>query len=145
MLRFYIKLVFTYCCVIFYLSQVFGYAPSKAYFFENENFLPWHEAEEFCNKKGMHLFTISNEGDHLFLKNFIQQKYNRLLPYWTGAYKVSNTFTWHSTGEPIKYFIWHENEPNDKSGDERCIHTWENDFDWNDNDCIVRLPFICEI
>lgn len=60
------------------------------------------------------------------------------------AYKLEGIWKWISTGENITKFFWHEDEPNDKSGHERCIHTWGSYFDWNDNDCERVLPFICE-
>lgn len=69
----------------------------------------------------------------------------RLYPYWLGAYRINGQYEWPATGEKIKTFFWHEGEPNDKSGNENCIHTWENVFDWNDNDCERELPFICEL
>ena len=68
----------------------------------------------------------------------------RILPYWLGAYKVDGVFKWIKSGENIKLFLWHAGEPNDKSGHEKCIHTWDDAFDWNDNDCERELPFICE-
>ncbi|KAM7353699.1 E-selectin-like isoform 2-T2 [Cochliomyia hominivorax] len=93
----------------------------------------------------MSLFRIDNYEDFDYLKSIIKLKYGRVIAYWLGAYKVNGIFKWIATGENIKVFLWHAGEPNDKSGNEKCIHTWEDNFDWNDNDCIRELPFICEM
>lgn len=70
---------------------------------------------------------------------------DRIAPYWLGAYKIDGIFKWIESGENINLFLWHAGEPNDKSGNEKCIHTWDDAFDWNDNDCERELPFICEV
>ncbi|KAM7351889.1 lectin subunit alpha-like [Cochliomyia hominivorax] len=118
--------------------------PNKIYYIENEQFLDWHKANEACLRLGMNLLTIESRGELEYLKQYIKIKYGRIYPYWLGAYRINGKFEWIASGEEIKEFFWHKGEPNDKSGNENCIHTWENDFDWNDNDCERELPFICE-
>ncbi|KAM7352657.1 lectin subunit alpha-like [Cochliomyia hominivorax] len=116
----------------------------KAYLIENQKFLNWNAALEYCKNQSMSLFRIDNYDEFEYLKSIIKLKYGRIFPYWLGAYKVNGIFKWIETGEDIKLFLWHAGEPNDKSGKEKCIHTWDDEFDWNDNDCERELPFICE-
>ncbi|TMW54426.1 hypothetical protein DOY81_000418 [Sarcophaga bullata] len=116
----------------------------KAYLIENEKALNWQKAVEYCKDLGMSLFMIENFDEFEYLKSIIKLKHDRIVPYWMGAYKADGVFKWIKSGENIKLFLWHAGEPNDNSGNEKCIHTWDNDFDWNDNDCERELSFICE-
>ncbi|XP_037825707.1 lectin subunit alpha-like [Lucilia sericata] len=118
---------------------------NKAYLIEEQKFLTWQNALDYCKNMSMTLFKIENYDEFEYLKSIIKAKYGRIFPYWLGAYKINGIFKWVETGENVKLFLWHAGEPNDKSGHEKCIHTWEEDFDWNDNDCERELPFICEL
>ncbi|XP_037826928.1 lectin subunit alpha-like [Lucilia sericata] len=117
----------------------------KMYFIENAKFLDWDDANKACKAKGMDLLTIENKEELDYLKQYINETYGRLFPYWLGAYRTNGQFFWTATGEKIKEFFWHKGQPDDKSGHENCIHTWEGYFDWNDNDCERELPFICDL
>lgn len=68
-----------------------------------------------------------------------------IYPYWLGAYRVNGQYVWTATGEKIEQFFWHTGAPNVKSGNEKCIHTWENNFYWFSNDCEREFPFICDL
>ncbi|KAI8116530.1 hypothetical protein FF38_07353 [Lucilia cuprina] len=84
----------------------------------------------------MSLLTVRNQEEFDFLKSLIGLRYN--------AYKLEGVWKWISSGDDISEFFWHDGEPNNESGHEKCIHTWNGFFDWNDNDCDRNLPFICE-
>uniref|UniRef100_A0A1A9WDP1 C-type lectin domain-containing protein n=1 Tax=Glossina brevipalpis TaxID=37001 RepID=A0A1A9WDP1_9MUSC len=118
---------------------------NKAYLVYNVALLQWADAEKYCAKRGMHLVSIESEGESNFLKNFIRLKYQKLPPYWTGGHKIEGKWHWIANGEKITNFIWHDGEPNDLYNNEGCIHTWVNEFDWNDDRCNEELPFICEM
>lgn len=125
--------------------------------------LSWNDALDYCKKLNMSLFSIENANEFDYLKTILKTKHGKwhftkyefisclsfyievIFPYWLGAYKTNDSFKWISTGKNIEEFFWHSGEPNNKSGNENCIHTWEELFDWNDNDCERELPFICEL
>ena len=64
--------------------------------------------------------------------------------FWLDGYKKNGEWIWKSSGKKIEKFFWHQGEPNDISGSENCLNTWDYDFDWNDNDCEKKFYFICE-
>ncbi|KAM7352903.1 lectin subunit alpha-like [Cochliomyia hominivorax] len=133
--------------VIIFILELFltSVKSNKMYYFENKKFLDWHKAYQACEDFGMSLVTINSKEELEYLKEYIQMSYGRIYPYWLGAFKINGQFEWIASGEKIKDFFWHEGQPDNKSGNENCIHTWKNDFDWNDNDCERELPFICEL
>ncbi|KAL9871922.1 C-type lection lectoxin-Enh3-like isoform 2-T4 [Glossina fuscipes fuscipes] len=135
-------------CMLMLLGMIatpFAYKSNKAYYVYNVALLQWRDAESYCAKRNMHLVSIESEGEANFLKNFIRLRYQKMPPYWTGGHKVNGEWHWIASGEKIKDFIWHAGEPNDMNSNEGCIHTWVNEFDWNDDRCNEKLPFICEL
>uniref|UniRef100_A0A1A9X4K7 C-type lectin domain-containing protein n=1 Tax=Glossina brevipalpis TaxID=37001 RepID=A0A1A9X4K7_9MUSC len=127
------------------IATAFAFTSNKAYFVYNEGLLQWQDAENSCVKRGMHLVSIESVEESNFLKNFIRLRYQKMPPFWTGGHKINGEWHWIASGEKIKEFIWHVGEPNDLYNNEGCIHTWVNEFDWNDDRCNEELPFICEI
>ncbi|XP_065358507.1 C-type lectin 37Db-like [Calliphora vicina] len=116
----------------------------KIYFISLDR-LNWDAAFSNCKAKGMNLVSIKTREEMEYLKQFLKETYGGVSPLWLGAYRENGQYVWFATGEKIKNFFWHAGEPNDKSGNENCIHTWETDFDWNDNDCELELGFICDL
>ncbi|TMW42592.1 hypothetical protein DOY81_012329 [Sarcophaga bullata] len=105
-----------------------------------------HEkASEVCKRMGMNLARIKTELEFKYLKEYIHQEYGPLGIFWLDGYKKNGEWIWKGRGEKIEKFFWHQGEPNNKSGKENCLNTWDYDFDWNDNDCEKSFYFICDI
>lgn len=69
---------------------------------------------------------------------------------WLGAnddmHYYNRTFTWSATGKLLDFSNWSAGNPDNNMNRERCVHIWNNNdlYQWNDNDCSVKMGFICE-
>jgi len=70
--------------------------------------------------------------------------------FWVGASRASDSqFHWSTSGHVISSDYWHENEPNNVSGQEDCVslEKWDRDgynYRLNDTPCDVNKAFICQ-
>jgi Lectin C-type domain len=64
---------------------------------------------------------------------------------WIGLNDVAEKGTWTWTsGAPVDLEAWYPGEPNDFQGNEDCGELYADTWTWNDLDCSVRLPSVCE-
>ncbi|TMW41002.1 hypothetical protein DOY81_013918, partial [Sarcophaga bullata] len=117
----------------------------KLYYFEEKIIMTHANATEECKKMGMNLASIKSKQEREYLKEYIQQAYGKLEAYWLDGFKKNGQWIWMGHGENIETFFWHKGEPNNLSDLENCLQTWDNEFDWNDNDCKKKFHFICDI
>lgn len=106
--------------------------------------ISWSAAEEYCEKLGGHLVTITSEEEQSFVVSITN---NRSM--WIGGYRnPSNVSEWKwVTDEPWDYTNWGDGEPNDSSNvipNENCIAVWP--VEWNDlnENSTEQHGFICE-
>ena len=70
--------------------------------------------------------------------------------WWIGARRMQGEFKWQSvTGGwgTMSYTNWYNGQPDNYQGKEDCVQIVKNEsppFGWNDNECGVKLPFLCE-
>ena len=91
-----------------------SYFKGHKYELYNES-MTWESAKLFCEKKGGHLVTISDEKENEFVNGMRCRKlstdYQQSI--WLGGSDAANEGTWSwITGEPFTYSNWEPNEPN---------------------------------
>ena len=74
---------------------------------------------------------------------------------WLGGHDGFNVidetdrpFYWLKTGRKFTFNFWSPNNPNNYNDNgEHCLHIWEKnpEYQWNDESCISKMGFICEI
>ncbi len=101
----------------------------------------WDVAESFAQSVGGHLVSITSAAEQAFIvANFLVGANDRL-PVWLGINDVATegTFVW-TTGEPVTYTNWDNNEPNNLGDEDYGVINWnhaagagETKGSWNDN------------
>lgn len=91
-----------------------SYFKGHKYELYNES-MTWESAKLFCEKKGGHLVTISDEKENEFVNGMrcrnLSTDYKQSI--WLGGSDTANEGTWSwITGEPFTYSNWEPNEPN---------------------------------
>ena len=63
---------------------------------------------------------------------------------WIGLTDVPEEGNWSwVSGAPSSFEAWAPGEPNDFGGED-CAQLFGDSWTWNDLDCNVRLPSVCE-
>ena len=91
-----------------------SYFKGHKYELYNES-MTWESAKLFCEKKGGHLVTISDEKENEFVNGMrcrnLSTDYQQSI--WLGGSDTANEGTWSwITGESFTYSNWEPNEPN---------------------------------
>lgn len=91
-----------------------SYFKGHKYELYNES-MTWESAKLFCEKKGGHLVTISDEKENEFVNGMrcrnLSTDYQQSI--WLGGSDTANEGTWSwITGEAFTYSNWEPNEPN---------------------------------
>uniref|UniRef100_A0A8C2BDR3 Mannose receptor, C type 1a n=1 Tax=Cyprinus carpio TaxID=7962 RepID=A0A8C2BDR3_CYPCA len=96
-----------------------------------DDLLPMEDARSFCKKNNADLVVISGQTERKFL--------------WKQVFIYLFIFkdNWVD-GSPVVYTSWDQNEPNFANNDENCVTIYKNMGFWNDINCGVALPSICE-
>lgn len=71
------------------------------------------------------------------------------LNWWIGGYKTGGEWRWISEqrgGSPMTYTTWAKGEPNNAGKEEEdCLELRaELKSFWNDEECALKSPYICE-
>ena len=116
-----------------------------------EKAMTWNDAKLYCESKGGHLVTITDESEQKKVKALLSDP--QFEGYWMGASIVNGSWKW-VTGESFTYSNWYPGEPNDCE-EGMCLQmfstyrytpgTW--DDTWNNGDKgdgIHVQGFICE-
>ncbi|XP_070535739.1 macrophage mannose receptor 1-like [Ptychodera flava] len=106
--------------------------------------MSWDESRSHCNTMGGELLSIHGQEENAWLYANIQDVDSNQLFMGLREYGWNGIYIW-SDGTPTDYVNWKPGEPNDYNGEEECgtILT-HSDGGWNDQNCGVRLPFICK-
>jgi hypothetical protein len=108
---------------------------------------PWADASQMCQNFKMDLATTNNVEEDQWLFDTVLSIQDTNL-WWNGLNDLAEegTFVW-SSGEPVEYTNWYENEPNDWGDEgEDCAGQTSHlkTFGWNDSVCSMAAPYICE-
>ena len=94
----------------------------------------WDEAEEFCQKEGGHLASVTSEAIHEYI---IKEKNRKGVGYlWLGGSDKKEEGVWKwSDGSPWEFNRWNPGEPNNGS-EAHCLAIVGHKVDkWNDYNC----------
>ena len=107
----------------------------------------WSESEKFCRLLNGSLAKMLDETMNTNMRNRLS-RLNPLVSYWIGGIRKGFGDEWRWVGsnsnrEPIRWFGWAPDEPNDVKAN--CIQMWkDSDFQWDNAYCNFQQRFICE-
>jgi len=109
-----------------------------------KNGMNWSQAKEYCESLGGHLATVTSKGENDFLNTYIRSSGHKGAYFGLTDEAVEGAWAW-VTGEPVTYFNWALDEPNNQFGREHYVifSIYETTGVWNDIPHEV-WPFICE-
>ena len=108
----------------------------------------WETANGTCVTTGTvgdvvgHLATIHSVGEEAVVTALIGSS-DRAWIGMTDAGRTMNDFAW-VTGEPFTYLSWRAGEPGAGPGENCGVQRGMGLIGWNDRDCAVSDPYICE-
>ncbi|MEA1880259.1 MAG: lectin-like protein [Campylobacterota bacterium] len=117
----------------------------KYYIYDVE--LSWESSKSFCEKRGLHLATITTEYESIFVESWLSSLKKPY--YWIGGTdsEVEGTWEWVSN-EPWSYENWDSTEPNNfKGNSENYLQIYRDTGQWNDlenKDDYWHPGIICE-
>ncbi|XP_034562096.1 macrophage mannose receptor 1 [Notolabrus celidotus] len=111
-------------------------------YFINEEEQDMENSRAFCKKNFADLAVITGESERKFLwKKIIKGSYNQ---YYIGmTVNLDKSFSWVDD-TPVTYTAWEKNEPNFANNDENCVTIYKSMGHWNDINCGLELPSICQ-
>ncbi|XP_030635018.1 macrophage mannose receptor 1 [Chanos chanos] len=111
-------------------------------YFINQDELSMDEARAYCKQNHGDLVVISGHTERRFLwKQIVRGSENQ---YYIGmTVGLDKSFSWVD-GSPVVFTAWDQNEPNFANNDENCVTIYKSMGFWNDINCGVPLPSICE-
>ncbi|XP_036424670.1 galactose-specific lectin nattectin-like [Colossoma macropomum] len=114
-------------------------------FFKTE--LKWTEAETECLKYGGNLASVRSHRENLFLQHLIKQATGSFTRAWLGASDCVTEGTWlWSDGSKMSFKNWGPTQPSNYLGKENCLEiNYGDTYQWNDDACDVRKPFVCAL
>uniref|UniRef100_A0A1I8MSN1 Uncharacterized protein n=1 Tax=Musca domestica TaxID=7370 RepID=A0A1I8MSN1_MUSDO len=117
----------------------------------------WHnstDARHECARRNLQLVEIETKEKNEALLAVLKPIFGNSHNLWLGAMDEYNRdknfkrpFYWSSSGKPMTFSYWSDNNPDNYKQDEHCVHTWasKSNYLWNDNRCDhSRFGFICE-
>ncbi|XP_023022209.1 C-type lectin mosGCTL-1 [Leptinotarsa decemlineata] len=110
----------------------------------------YYQAMQFCNYHDMQLVSIESKEENDFLWKHMQS-FLGWGEYWfwtSGTTMPDEHWVWMSTGKPILFANWFENQPDNAGNNEKCLevrysHT-NKALMWNDHVCTATKHVICE-
>lgn len=104
--------------------------------------MPWNQAYRFCESKGGHLVTISDDDENNFVHGMISSN------SWIGSTSINNSNKWYwITNEPFDYTNWNAGEPNCYNSIEYygvMLYSGSDAKKWNDLPNTTSMAFVCE-
>lgn len=115
---------------------------NDTHYFINTDELDMETARAYCKKNSGELAVITGESERKFLwKAVIKGNYDQ---YYIGmTVNLDKSFSWVD-GTPVTYTAWEKNEPNFANNDENCVTIYKGMGFWNDINCGLELPSICQ-
>lgn len=76
---------------------------------------------------------------------FLKLLYIIIVEYWIGGTDIQNEnlWIWSSSETKLTFFDWSPAQPNNYYGDQHCLE-FNYKSAWNDKECALLRPFICE-
>jgi len=104
----------------------------------------WDSARLVCKAHGQHLAMIKDRLTLSVLRDKFGSK-DKKMRMWIGGSDRSKTGAWKWTdGSMVSFTNWYPGEPNRKKG-QRCMQfNYKRPAAWDNADCNVLKPFICQ-
>ena len=103
----------------------------------------WNDAEDFCQKEGGHLASVTSNAT----RDFVVEGMNRtgLPDAWIGGNDIDEEGVWKWTDcTPWEFTFWAGAEPNNANAGEDCVHHDDGKHHkWNDHNCGGERGFLC--
>jgi len=103
----------------------------------------WGRARDICAVYGMRLVTIPDRATNDQVQALASDL--RRGAAWIGLtdQRVEGSFEWVD-GSALEWSNWAPFEPNNLGRGEDCVQLYPWNGQWNDADCALQAPFICE-
>jgi hypothetical protein len=103
----------------------------------------WTDARAACQAWGHELCTFNDEAE----ERWVSDTAGSLVAgtWWIGFHDtvVEGRWEW-ANGEPVTWTHWSAGEPNNAGGAEDCMEIRWSGYAWNDNNCALVKPYVCE-
>ncbi|KAF6209142.1 hypothetical protein GE061_014886 [Apolygus lucorum] len=114
----------------------------------------WEDALIKCKERHSDLATVRSKAEDDLVYKLYKDQYPAFNKYlWIGGTRLDSEkgFFWMTDGQPVNenFTNWMTGEPNNAGGNEQCLsYEWGGaqgkELGWNDLDCAVTSPYICE-
>ena len=101
------------------------------------------EAKRACTSDGGQLAELKTSELNRSVRESMASRF-AATSMWIGLTDASEEGSWSwVSGAPVSFEDWKPGEPNDFGGED-CAQLFSDSWSWNDLDCNVRLPSVCE-
>jgi hypothetical protein len=105
--------------------------------------LSWAEARRACTADGGSLAVLRTAADNAAVREAMAARF-AATRMWIGLTDAAEEGNWGwISGVPFTFSGWHAGEPNDFNR-ENCGELYSDTWTWNDLDCSVERPSVCE-
>ena len=102
----------------------------------------WTEAEDFCQRKGAHLASVTSAAINDYV---LEGKGKRSMPLWIGGSDLEVNGVWKWADCSVWDFtLWSPGEPNDHVGGQDCLIYHAGEHRWDDYRCDADAGFLCD-
>lgn len=116
---------------------------NTAYCLNNEASLAWEDAKSACAANGGRLAVVRSPEESRALREAMAARFNAKR-MWIGLTDHGHEGAWAWVSRaPLDFTAWEDEEPNNYRGED-CGELHGDSWRWNDLDCRVRLPSVCE-
>ena len=107
----------------------------------------WSDAEEFCQRSGGHLASVTDKQVHNYMKNKLKNGFSHSQVRWIGGKHdpENKTFAWTDCSSSDFNPGWHDGFPNNNAGGDRDCVFYTHEYKWGHKTCKVHLDFVCSI
>ena len=106
----------------------------------------WFDAQSLCRATGGFLAEIQNVQQNDLMKKLLSD--NKASSHiWLGGDDLfqEGKWFWAHSGIPVDDFTdWHAGQPDDANSGENCMQLHSSWKQWNDGDCDIKVPFVCQ-
>ncbi len=122
------------CVVVEHAGRVYHFCEDR----------PWVEASAACRERGMYLATIDDAAENAWLTSTATALGTG--PWWFGFNDRASegVWVWDGPSPLVPFEAWGTGEPNDYGTGEDCAELLFSASGWNDSNCAVGQPYICE-